>query len=188
MYSRVQCYCTNITNSLAASIIRKIEWIRRSYPSRTDGRCPLEFAIASKIEFSRSAWSPYHWGNVSSGSTAIYARGRGSAHNNREENRERWYFVVWATSFTLGLLLLLGWALKMEKLYTMKKYVEPSRRNDEETAAALQLGDIDAAQEESVLEKESAKKPAPPKNKLQKVANEKIVSRLLLCNVRFIWW
>ena len=52
----------------------------------------------------------------------------------------------------------------MGKLYAMKKYVERFRRNDEETAAAaaLELSNIDAAQEESVLEKESAKKSAPP--------------------------
>ena len=70
-----------------------------------------------------------------------------------------------ATLITLGLLLLLGWALKMGKLYAMKKYVERFRCNTEETAAAaaLQLSNIDAAQEESVLEKESAKKTAPPK-------------------------
>ena len=53
----------------------------------------------------------------------------------------------------------------MGKLYAMKKYVERFRRNDEETAAAgaLELSNIDATQEESVLEKESAKKSAPPK-------------------------
>ena len=53
----------------------------------------------------------------------------------------------------------------MGKLYAMKKYVERFRRNDEETAAstALELSNINAAQEESVLEKESAKKSAPPK-------------------------
>ena len=70
-----------------------------------------------------------------------------------------------ATLITLGLLLMLGWALKMGKLYAMKKYVEQFRRNDEETAAtaALELSNIDAAQEERVLEKESAKKSAPPK-------------------------
>ena len=64
-----------------------------------------------------------------------------------------------------GLLLLLGWALKMGKLYAMKKYVERFRRNDEETAApaALELSNIDAAPEECVLGKESAKKSAPPK-------------------------
>ena len=52
----------------------------------------------------------------------------------------------------------------MGKLYAMKKYVERFRRNDEETAAAaaLELSNIDGAQE-SVLEKESAKKFAPPK-------------------------
>ena len=67
-----------------------------------------------------------------------------------------------ATLMTLGLLLLLGWALKLGKLFAMKKYVERFRRNDEETAAAaaLELSNIDAAQEESVLEKESAKKTA----------------------------
>ena len=44
-----------------------------------------------------------------------------------------------ATLITLRLLLLLGWALKMGKLYAMKKYVERFRRNDEETAAAAAL-------------------------------------------------
>ena len=70
-----------------------------------------------------------------------------------------------ATLITLGLLLLLGWALKLGKLYAMKKYMERFRCNEEETAvaAALQLCDIDAAQEERVLEKESEKKSAPPK-------------------------
>ena len=69
-----------------------------------------------------------------------------------------------ATLITLGLLLLLGWALKMGKLYAMKKYVERFRCNDEQTTAAatLELSNIDGAQE-SVLEKESAKKSAPPK-------------------------
>ena len=69
-----------------------------------------------------------------------------------------------ATLITLGLLLLLGWALKLGKLYAMKKYVERFRSNDEETtaAAALELSNIDGAQE-NVLDKESAKKSAPPK-------------------------
>ena len=41
----------------------------------------------------------------------------------------------------------------MGKLYAMKKYVERFRRNDEEIAAVatLELSNIDAAQEESVL-------------------------------------
>ena len=54
---------------------------------------------------------------------------------------------------------------KNGKLYAMKKYVERFGSSDEETAAAapLQLSNIDAAQEESVLEKESANKSAPPK-------------------------
>ena len=70
-----------------------------------------------------------------------------------------------ATLITLGLLLLLGWALKMGKLYPLKKYVERLRSNDEETAAAaaLELSNIDAAQEENVSKKESAKKSALPK-------------------------
>ena len=70
-----------------------------------------------------------------------------------------------ASLITLGLLLLIDWALKMGKLYAMKKYMERFRRDDEETAAAaaLELSNIDAAQEESVLEKESAEKSAPPK-------------------------
>ena len=47
----------------------------------------------------------------------------------------------------------------------MKKYMERFRCNDEETAAAaaLEFSNIDAAQDERVLEKESAKKSAPPK-------------------------
>ena len=57
-----------------------------------------------------------------------------------------------ATLITLGLLLLLDWALKLGKLYAMKKYVERFSHNDEETAivAALESSNIDAAQEESV--------------------------------------
>ena len=70
-----------------------------------------------------------------------------------------------ATLLTLGLLLLLGWALKMGKLYAMKKYVERFRRTDEGTAAAatLKLSNNDAAQEEGVLQQEREKKSAPPK-------------------------
>ena len=70
-----------------------------------------------------------------------------------------------ATLFTLGLLLLLGWALKIGKLYAMKKYVERFRSNDEETAAAaaIEMSNIDAVKDESMLEKQSAKKSAPPK-------------------------
>ena len=70
-----------------------------------------------------------------------------------------------ATLITLGLLLMLGWALKMGKLYAMKIYVERFRSSDEETAApaALDLSNIDAAQDENVSEKESANKSAPPK-------------------------
>ena len=80
-----------------------------------------------------------------------------------------------ATSITLGLLLLLGWALKLGKLYAMKKYVERFRRNDEEiaAAAALELSNIDAAQEESVLEKESSKKSAPPKSSQGETSSKK---------------
>ena len=46
----------------------------------------------------------------------------------------------------------------------MKKYVQRFRSSDEETAAAaaLELSNIDGTRE-SVLEKESAKKSAPPK-------------------------
>ena len=68
----------------------------------------------------------------------------------------------------------------------MKNYVERFRSSDEETAAAaaLDLNNIDAAQEESVLEKGSAKKVCSPetlpgRNELQKAANEKLVSKLL---------
>ena len=74
-----------------------------------------------------------------------------------------WRDVILPCRITLGLLLLLGWALKMGKLYAMKKYVEKFKHSDEETtaAAALQLSNIDVTKEESVLEKESEKKPAP---------------------------
>ena len=70
-----------------------------------------------------------------------------------------------ATLNTLGLLLLLSWALKMGKLYAMRKFKEKFRCKDDETAApaAVPLSNIDAAQEECVLEKENAKKSAPPK-------------------------
>ena len=44
-----------------------------------------------------------------------------------------------ATLITLGLFSLLGWALKMGKLYAMKKYKERFRSRDEETAAAAAL-------------------------------------------------
>ena len=70
-----------------------------------------------------------------------------------------------ANLITLGLLLLLDWALKMGKLYAMKKYVERFRHSDEETAAAaaLELSNIGASQEESVLEEEGPKKSVPPR-------------------------
>ena len=82
-----------------------------------------------------------------------------------------------ATLITLGLLLLLGWALKVGKLYAMKKYVERFRRNDEETAAvaALELRNIDAAQEESLLEKERAKESAPPKISQGETSSKKLL-------------
>ena len=35
-----------------------------------------------------------NWGYVSGSNTAIYTRGRGSAHNNQEENLERCFFAV----------------------------------------------------------------------------------------------
>ena len=80
-----------------------------------------------------------------------------------------------ATSVTLGLSLLLAWAIKMGKLYAMKKYVERFRSSDEETAAAaaLELSHIDAAQEECVLEKESAKKSAPPNTSQGETSSKK---------------
>ena len=98
-----------------------------------------------------------------------------------------------ATLISLALLLLLGWALKMGKLYAMKKYVERYRRNDEETAAAaaLEMSNIDAAQEESVLEEESVKKTAPRKSLREKRApksrSRKIRHQTPPVNVRFIW-
>ena len=61
----------------------------------------------------------------------------------------RCYFAVWATLITLRLLL--GWAQKMGKLYALRKYVERFRRKDEETTA-LQLSNVDAAQEEGVIQ------------------------------------
>ena len=84
-----------------------------------------------------------------------------------------------ATLISLRLLLLLGWALKMGKLYAKKKYMERFRCNDEETAAAaaLQLSDIDAVKEESVLEKESAKKTAAPKSPQGETSSKKSLSK-----------
>ena len=84
-----------------------------------------------------------------------------------------------ATLITWGLLLLLGWALKMGKLYAMKKYVERFRTSDEETAAAaaLELSNIDAAQEERVLAKGSAKKSALPKTSQGETSSKKLLLR-----------
>ena len=84
-----------------------------------------------------------------------------------------------ATLIILGLFLLLGWALKMGKLYAMKKYVERFRSSDEETAAAaaLQSSNIDAAQEKSVLEKQSAKKSALPKISQGETSSKKSLSK-----------
>ena len=57
----------------------------------------------------------------------------------------------------------------------MKKYVERFRRKDQETAAAaaLELSNIDAAHEESVLGKEIVKKTAPPKISQGKTSSKK---------------
>ena len=84
-----------------------------------------------------------------------------------------------ATFITLQLLLLIGWALKMGKLYALKKYVERFRHNDEETAAAviIQLSDIDAAQKEDVLQRKGAKKSAPPKIPREKRAPKSCCQR-----------
>ena len=84
-----------------------------------------------------------------------------------------------ATLITLVLLLLLGWALKMGKMYAMRKYVERIKGNDEETAAAaaLELSSIDAAQEVSVLEKKSAKKTAPLKISQGETSSKKSLSK-----------
>ena len=70
-----------------------------------------------------------------------------------------------ATLLTLGLLLLLGWALKMGKLYAMRKYVERFRLKDEKTAAAAarRLSSINTAQKEGAGQQESEKKTAAPK-------------------------
>ena len=67
----------------------------------------------------------------------------------------------------------------MGKLYGMKKYVERFRCNEEETAAAaaLQLSDIDTAQEESVLEKESAKTSTPPKISQGETSSKKLLPK-----------
>ena len=43
------------TPSPLTPLIRRIDRIRRIYPSGTDGRCPSEFTIALKVEFSRFA-------------------------------------------------------------------------------------------------------------------------------------
>ena len=53
----------------------------------------------------------------------------------------------------------------MGKLNALKEYVERFRCNEEETAtaAALQLSEIDATQEESVSEMKIAEKSARPK-------------------------
>ena len=96
--------------------------------------------------------------------------------------KKRWRDVVLpcgATLVTSGLLLLLGWALKIGKLYAKRKYVGRFRSNDEETsaAAALKLSDIDAAKEEGVLEKESAKKSAPPKVSQGETSSKKSLTK-----------
>ena len=77
-----------------------------------------------------------------------------------------------AILITLGLLLLLGWALKMGKLYAMRKYVERFKRKNEETATAteLKLSSIDAAQEEGGLQQENAKKSAPQNSRREKLS------------------
>ena len=71
-----------------------------------------------------------------------------------------------ATLITLGFLFLLGWALKMGKLYAMKKYVERFRSNDEETAAAaaLELSNVDAAQEIKCGRERECKEVCSPEN------------------------
>ena len=91
-----------------------------------------------------------------------------------------------ATLITLGLLLLLGWAIKLKKLYAMKKYVERFRSSDEETAAAaaLQMRNIDVEQEKKTVRERECKDVCSPenlpgRNELQRAAPEKIVSKLL---------
>ena len=70
------------------------------------------------------------------------------------------------TLFTLGLLLSIGCGLglKWGKLYAMRKFEERFRRRKEETAAvvALQLSNIETA-EEGVVQQEKERKLAPPK-------------------------
>ena len=51
----------------------------------------------------------------------------------------------------------------MGKLYAMKKYVERFRHNDEETSAALELNNLDTAQETGDEQQKDVKKSAPPK-------------------------
>ena len=91
-----------------------------------------------------------------------------------------------ATLITLGLLLLLGWALKTGKVYSMRKYVERFSRKDGETAAAaaMRLSNIESAQEEGVLQQESVKKFSPQKTPKEKRAPKircrKLVIKLLL--------
>ena len=73
--------------------------------------------------------------------------------------------VCRAILLTLELLLLLGWALKLGKMYSMRKYVERFRRRNEETApaAAMQLSNFDKAQEERIVQQGIERKSAPPK-------------------------
>ena len=92
-----------------------------------------------------------------------------------------------ATLLTMGLLLLLGWAVEMWKLYAMMNYMERFRRKNEETAAAaaMQLSTFDSAQEKCLLQQENVNNSAPPKNSQGETSSKKsppkkkLVSELL---------
>ena len=70
-----------------------------------------------------------------------------------------------AALLTPELLLFLGWAVELGKLYSMRKYMEELRRRNEDTAAtaAMKMNIFDAAQEEGVAQQRSEKTSALPK-------------------------
>ena len=79
---------------------------------------------------------------------------------------EKRYSAVWGHFVYSGAFVIAGWALKLEKLYAMRKNRERFRRPNEETAAAaiLELSNIDTAQEEGVVQQEFEKKSVAPKS------------------------
>ena len=96
-----------------------------------------------------------------------------------------------AMLITLGLFLLLGWALKMGKFYAMKKYVERyRRRRDEKTAAAaaLQLSNFDGGQEEGILQQESAKNSSPTNFSQRETSSKKSLPKRLFGVINIIAW